>query len=59
MSGRPIAQQVDRWAEEFAAVGERLGQHFCRAEPRERVVEKLAICGGRLHPAAVVGRNKP
>jgi SRSO17 transposase len=38
MSGRPIVGQVERWAEEIAAVGERLGAHFARSEPRQRAL---------------------
>jgi SRSO17 transposase len=38
MSGRPTAEQVDRWAEELTAVGERLGRHFDRSEPRQRAL---------------------
>ena len=38
MSGRLTAQQVDRWAEELKAVGERHGRHFGRAEPRQRAL---------------------
>src|SRR5437868_11131520 len=38
MSGRPTAQHVDQWAEELAAVGERLGRHFARSEPRQRAI---------------------
>jgi SRSO17 transposase len=38
MSGRPIAEQVAGWADEVAAVGERIGRHFARSEPRRRAV---------------------
>src|SRR5436309_2267425 len=38
MSGRPTARQVERWAEELASVGERLGRRFGRSEPRRRAV---------------------
>src|SRR5437764_8368519 len=38
MSGRPTAQQVGQWAEELTAVGERLGPHFARSEPRQRAI---------------------
>ena len=38
MSGRPTAQQVERWADELAAVGERIGPRFSRSEPRRRAV---------------------
>ena len=36
MSGRPTAAEVAGWADEVAAVGERIGRHFARAEPRRR-----------------------
>jgi SRSO17 transposase len=36
MSGRPTARQVAGWANELHAVGERIGRHFARAEPRRR-----------------------
>src|SRR5262249_46945557 len=36
MSGRPTAAQVERWAGEIAAVGDRIGRHFARSEPRRR-----------------------
>jgi SRSO17 transposase len=38
MSGRPTARQVQRWAGELAAVGERIARRFARSEPRRRVV---------------------
>jgi SRSO17 transposase len=38
MSGRPTARQVAGWADEVAAVGERIGRHFARSEPRRRAV---------------------
>jgi SRSO17 transposase len=38
MVGRPTAQQVERWADELAGVGERLAPHFARSEPRQRAV---------------------
>lgn len=38
MSGRPTAEQVRGWAAEVDAVGERIGRHFARSEPRRRVV---------------------
>jgi SRSO17 transposase len=38
MAGRPTAKQVARWAEEVEAVGERIGRHFARSEPRRRAV---------------------
>lgn len=36
MAGRPTTQQVTGWADELAAVGERIGGHFARSEPRRR-----------------------
>lgn len=36
MSGRPTAQQVASWANEVDAIGERIGRHFTRSEPRRR-----------------------
>jgi len=41
MSGRPTAAQVAGWADEVAAVGERIGRHFARSEPRQRAVAYL------------------
>ena len=38
MSGRSTAKQVGKWAEEVEAVGERIGRHFARSEPRRRAV---------------------
>jgi SRSO17 transposase len=38
MSGRPTAAQVAGWADEVTAVGERIGRHFARSEPRQRAV---------------------
>lgn len=38
MSGRPTAGQVRGWAGEVTAVGERIGRHFARSEPRRRAV---------------------
>jgi hypothetical protein len=38
MSGRPTAEQVREWAGEVTAVGERIGRHFARSEPRRRAV---------------------
>jgi SRSO17 transposase len=38
MAGRPTADQVAAWAQELMAVGERLGRHFARREPRQRAV---------------------
>jgi SRSO17 transposase len=41
MSGRPTAKQVARWADEVAAVGERIGDRFARSEPRRRAIGYL------------------
>jgi SRSO17 transposase len=38
MSGRPTAAQIAGWANEVSAVGERIGRHFARSEPRRRAV---------------------
>ena len=38
MSGRATAEQVRGWAGEVEAVGERIGRHFARSEPRRRAV---------------------
>lgn len=38
MSGRPTREQVTAWAEEVGVVGERIGRHFARSEPRRRAV---------------------
>ena len=38
MSGRPTADRVRAWADEVDAVGERIGRHFGRSEPRRRAV---------------------
>lgn len=38
MSGRPTREQVMGWASEVEAVGERIGRHFARSEPRRRAV---------------------
>src|SRR5829696_10535930 len=38
MSGRPTAAQVRAWADEVTAVGDRIGRHFARSEPRARAV---------------------
>lgn len=34
MSGRPTRKQVTVWADEVDVVGERIGHHFARSEPR-------------------------
>lgn len=36
MPGRPTAEQVAGWADEAGAVGDRIGRHFARSEPRRR-----------------------
>jgi SRSO17 transposase len=41
MSGRPTTKQVRRWAGEVATVGERIGRHFARSEPRRRAIGYL------------------
>jgi len=41
MSGRPTEAQVKGWAGEVAAVGERIGRHFARSEPRRRAVRYI------------------
>jgi SRSO17 transposase len=41
MSGRPTAAQVNAWADEVTAVGERIGRRFARSEPRRRAVGYL------------------
>jgi hypothetical protein len=38
MSGRPTREQVRAWADEVGVVGERIGRHFARSEPRRRAV---------------------
>ncbi|MFO0798996.1 MAG: IS701 family transposase [Gemmataceae bacterium] len=38
MSGRPTAAQVRAWADEVTAVGDRIGRHFARSEPRGRAI---------------------
>jgi SRSO17 transposase len=38
MAGQPTAEQVAGWADELTAVGERIGRHFARREPRDRAV---------------------
>ena len=41
MSGRPTAAQVNAWADEVTAVGDRIGRRFARSEPRRRAVGYL------------------
>ena len=38
MSGRAMVEQVRGWAGEVEAVGERIGRHFTRSEPRRRAL---------------------
>jgi SRSO17 transposase len=38
MSGRPTVAEVAGWAAEVTAVGDRIGRHFARTEPRDRAV---------------------
>jgi SRSO17 transposase len=38
MSGRPTREQVRAWADEVGVVGEQIGRHFARSEPRLRAV---------------------
>jgi SRSO17 transposase len=46
MPGRPTERQVRRWAKELEAVGDRLGRHFARSEPRQRAVGYLRVLLG-------------
>jgi SRSO17 transposase len=41
MSGPATAGQVAEWAEELTGVGERIGRHFARSEPRRRALGYL------------------
>lgn len=41
MSGRPTEQDVQQWAQEVQAVGQRIGHHFARSEPRQRAMDYL------------------
>lgn len=41
MSGRPTAEQVRGWAAEVDRVGEQIGRHFARSEPRRRAAGYL------------------
>jgi SRSO17 transposase len=41
MSERPTRQDVELWAEEVDRVGQRIGRHFARSEPRRRAVGYL------------------
>jgi SRSO17 transposase len=41
MVRRPTRRDVQRWAEEVTAVGQRIGRHFARSEPRRRAIGYL------------------
>lgn len=41
MSGRPTRRDVEQWANEIEAVGQRIGRHFARSEPRQRALGYL------------------
>src|SRR5262245_28488910 len=41
MSERPTRQDIERWAEEVDRVGQTIGRHFARSEPRRRAVGYL------------------
>ena len=41
MSGQPTRRDIEQWATEVAVVGERIGRHFARSEPRHRAVAYL------------------
>ncbi|QEL16302.1 IS701 family transposase [Limnoglobus roseus] len=41
MSGQPTQRVVKKWAAEVGAVGERIGRHFARSEPRQRAAAYL------------------
>jgi SRSO17 transposase len=41
MAGRPTRQDIERWADEVTVVGERIGRHFARSEPRRRAIGYL------------------
>ncbi len=41
MSGRPTQAQVHGWADEVMSIGERIGRHFARSEPRQRAVGSI------------------
>src|SRR6516165_812545 len=41
MSGRLTQHDVEQWAEEIEAVGQRIGHHFARSEPRQRALGYL------------------
>jgi SRSO17 transposase len=50
-AGEPRLEEIDRWAEDLWALGQRLGRHFARAEARQRALTYLR---GLLSP---VGRK--
>jgi hypothetical protein len=41
MSGRPTQEDVEQGADEMGAVGERIGRHVARREPRQRALGYL------------------
>lgn len=41
MLGRPTVAEITRWASEVQAVGDRIGPHFARSEPRQRAVHYI------------------
>ncbi|HEY7423347.1 MAG TPA: IS701 family transposase [Gemmataceae bacterium] len=41
MSGRPTRRDVEQWADEIGSVGERIGRHFARSEPRQHALAYL------------------
>ncbi|HVK19272.1 MAG TPA: IS701 family transposase [Fimbriiglobus sp.] len=41
MAGRPTRRDVERWADEVTAVGQLIGRHFARSEPRHRAIGYL------------------
>ncbi len=41
MAGRPTRHDVQQWAQEIEAVGQRIGHHFARSEPRQRAIGYL------------------
>lgn len=41
MLGRPTVAEITHWASEVQAVGDRIGPHFARSEPRQRAVHYI------------------
>src|SRR5262245_23402321 len=41
MVRRPTRRDVERWSDEVAVVGARIGRHFARSEPRRRAIGYL------------------